>query len=191
MLKKLLHLIRVLMSIDESNKRAFHMLVWLKTEVVKYFSTRFDGNLTSGCQEADLLLEQLLRRSRPDTPSSISNGLDKWQRDPEDYDCSSAHRELRRAYSSVDCHLIPAMKVHLEDGHQLCFHMHSERMLCLLAKGAYGEIKHKVWLAVGLYLPEELAEQVFLSALAVEEVPRLACLREEDRLHDDCSFVAR
>ncbi|KAK3614955.1 hypothetical protein LTR56_026902, partial [Elasticomyces elasticus] len=189
-LEKLLHLIRVLMSIDESTKRTFHMLVWLKTEVVKYYSTRFDGNLTSECQEADLLLEQLLTRSRPNTPSSISDRIDKCQRDPEDYDCSSARRELRRAYTSVDCHPIPAMKVHLGDYRLPCFHMHSVRMLCLLAKGAHSEIKHKVRLAVGPYLPEELAEQVFLTALAVEEVPRLACLREEDLLHDECFCAA-
>ncbi|TKA67313.1 hypothetical protein B0A55_09067 [Friedmanniomyces simplex] len=187
-MRKLMHLSRKLALLPESAFQAFHTLMWLKAKVIRRYSIFAEIDIGPWSREADVLFEQLLRRPRPKHTPSPSDGVDtkepgSHQQYPAYYDCSSARRELWRAYAREDCSAIAQSSVRLPGrptDSPVCFHAWAERMLGLLNKHAYQEIEQNVWLAVGAHLPEELAEQVFQYALAAEEVPPLRGMRHED-----------
>ncbi|TKA82722.1 hypothetical protein B0A55_01282 [Friedmanniomyces simplex] len=197
---KLMHLSRKLASLPESAFQAFHTLMWLKAKVIRRYSSFTEIHIGQWSREADVLFEQLLRRPRPRHTPSPSGGMDpkelgSYQQYPAYYDCSSARRELWRAYAGEDCSAIAQFSVRLPGrptDSLVCFHAYAERMLGLLNKHAYQEIEQNVWLAVGAHLPEELAEQVFQYALAAEEVPPLRGMRHEDTsLRDEYRCATR
>ena len=100
------------------------------------------------------------------------------------WDFSSSARILRTAYLSCRCDSISGRRrirrgfigaVTSPPGHPSkappCFHTNSITMLSWLQKRAWGEIRAKVLLTIGTFLPAELAEQIIECVLDAEEIP--------------------
>ncbi|KAF7185952.1 hypothetical protein HII31_12825 [Pseudocercospora fuligena] len=90
-------------------------------------------------------------------------------------DCAKARREIWKRYSKLDCKLEPY------EGYsdRKCFHQTTIGLLQDLQTRAQQEIRCKVILAVGTYLPAEIADVIVDSVLILEEVPVESSVAEE------------
>ncbi|KAK5719727.1 hypothetical protein LTR17_015178 [Elasticomyces elasticus] len=183
--RKALQLICALLSSNGGAVAGFHQLVSAKIELLRPecdspVSVKDIESLDDPLQRA---IEWMLKQGNYEGGSKfkIDDDLEfQCTFVPSYLDAASARRSLRDVWAGHDCSLDECVE-QVGDGEPYgqCWHKRNEKLMLLLNRAAYQEVKRTVWTATQHVLPPELVEEIFEYALLVERIPIDANLREK------------
>lgn len=90
---------------------------------------------------------------------------------PPFMDVATQARRIQLAYEAMGTEKSSLCHTHIVSEGSACMHTHGPYILSLLQRCAYGEVRSKVLLTIGMMLPPELVDEVLQLALLAEGLP--------------------